>query len=464
MKDLVFKRRLSGKLKKELFLLALAILLLIASSWIAWNYYDISVFLEWAKIAESKNVLRIYSDARKAGYMPLAPIVFIATYIIAKGIFEALVQIASIIGAYYIDFMKLFMRIPLLLAIIATGFLLYKREGWSVAKWWFFGIPVWIVYLAYQFDPLMVLFMVWGAYLFVEKKYYASGVLWGIGTALKFVPILFVPLAFKVISDRRVFIKFIISFLVPVTIISLPFLLFNPVLMVKKVLEFHASRYPQMLSIFNIPMLATNHNLAFSDILNWAWIPVFVAIYTIILMTVDVKEGNKDSLFAAFALITLAFIIFNKVQNPQYILWSYPFLVYSFNKLGSKKVKYALLVATLIGSVIYPLMYYVPPAVLNKPILIEEDMKLYSARDLLVKSFEGSGKFIIEGFLNFMHKHFLQLSMVLYSNFNILGALAVSIYNALLLLLFLNLFKFRCSLSSIGFLIKKYVSKQLSRY
>ena len=461
---MVLKRKLNGKLKKELFLLALAILLLIASSWIAWNYYDISVFLEWAKIAESKNVLRIYSDARKAGYMPLAPIVFIATYIIAKGIFEALVQIASIIGAYYLDFMKLFMRIPLLLAIIAAGFLLYKREGWSVAKWWFFGIPVWIVYLAYQFDPLMVLFMVWGAYLFVEKKYYASGILWGIGTALKFVPILFVPLAFKVIGDKRVFMKFLISFLIPVTIISLPFLLFNPVLMVKKVLEFHASRYPQMLSIFNIPMLATNHNFAFSDILSWIWIPVFIAVYAIILVSVNVREGDKDSLFAAFALITLAFIIFNKVQNPQYILWSYPFLVYSLNRIGSKKVKYALLIATLIGSVIYPLIYYVPPAVLNKPILIEEDMKLYSARDLLIKSFEGSGKFIIEGFLNFMHRYFLELNMALYDNFNVLGALAVSMYNALLLLLFLSLFKFRCDLSSIRFLIKKYSRNHRLRY
>jgi len=461
---LISKEKIKKKMKKELLLLILAILLLIATSWIAWNYYDISVFLEWAKIAESKNVLRIYSDARKAGYMPLAPIVFVATYIIAKGIFEVLVQIATIVGAYYLDFMKLFMRIPLLLTIVATGFLLYKKEGWKVAKWWFFGIPVWIVYLAYQFDPLMVFFMVWGAYLFVEKKYRASGFLWGIGTALKFVPILFVPLAFKVIHNRSTFLKFLLSFSIPVVVISLPFLLFNPVLMVKKVLEFHASRYPQMLSIFNVPMLLTNHKFMFSDILSWIWIPTFLIAYVMILISIKVYEGDKDSLFVAFALITLAFIIFNKVQNPQYILWSYPFLVYTLNKIGGRRLKYALLIATLLGSVIFPLLYYVPPAVLNEPILIEEDMKLYSARDLLIKSFEGSGKFIIEKFLDLMHKYLLNLNMLLYNNFNILGALAVSIYNILLLLVFSNLVKFRCNLSIIIILLRKFGKNYDLRY
>ncbi len=442
-------------LRKEWTLLALAIILLIASSWVAWNYYDISVFLEWAKIAESKNVLRIYSDAKKAGYMPLAPIVFIATYIIAKGIFEVLVQMISIVSVYYLDFMKLFMRIPLLVTIVATGYLLYKREGWNIAKWWFYGIPVWIVYLAYQFDPLMVFFMIWGAYLFVEKKYRASGFLWGIGTALKFVPLLFIPLAYRVIKDRKVFVRFLIYFSIPVIAISLPFLLLNPVLMVKKVLEFHASRYPQMLSIFNVPMLLTNHSFEYSDALSWIWIPIFASMYLIILLTVNVENADKEPLFKAFSLITLSFIIFNKVQNPQYILWSYPFLVYVLNKLNNKKLKTLLLFATLLGSLVFPLIYYLPPAVLNKPILIEEDMELYSARELLIKSFEGSGKFIVEKVLELSEKHLAWINTLIYVNFNLLGAFTVSLYNTFLLVLFLSVFRTSVDLGKLMLLTKK---------
>lgn len=428
-------------LKKENLLFALAIILFIVTSWVAWNYYDISVFLEWTRIAENKNILKIYSDSKKAGYMPLAPIVFIATYMISKAILSAIVNIINIASSsFYIDFMKLSMRIPLLVSIVLTGLILYKKEGWNVAKWWIFGIPVWIVYLAYQFDPLMVLFMVIGAYFIVEKKYKATGFFWGLGAALKFVPILLLPLAFKVIgNNRKNIIKFLSFFTIPVVFISLPFLLFNPVIMVKKVLEFHASRYPQMLSIFNIPMLLTNYGFSYANILSWIWIPIFLSLYFLILWHIRVREGDKDSIFLAIGVLVLTFIIFNKVQNPQYILWAYPFLTYSLGRMNSGGLKKALLLATVLGSLIYPLIYYLPPAVLNKPILIEEDMQLYNARDLLMRSFDGSAIIIVKAILQFFETCMKNMMIFLYNNFNILGAIVIGFYNSLLLTIWFTL-------------------------
>lgn len=426
---------------KESLFFALAIILLITTSWIAWNYYDIKVFMEWAKIAENKNVLRIYSDARKAGYMPLVPIVFILTYMISNALIMVLINLANIASStFYIDSMKILMRIPLTFSIILTGYILYRNEGWKVAKWWIFGIPVWIVYLAYQFDPLMVLFMVLGAYSFVKKEYERAGLFWGLGTALKFVPIILIPLAFKVFKNRRKqFVKFLLSFILPVITISLPFLVYSPVLMIKKVFEFHASRYPQMLSLFNIPMLISNYKLEYANILSWIWIPIFTLIYLYILLKIKIKEGDKDSIFKAIGALILVFIVFNKVQNPQYILWAYPFITYILSKYSKNIFKYILLLATLTGSLIYPLLYYFPPAVLNKNIVIEEDMHPYSARNLLLMSFEGSAKFIVENVLAFFETYFYGVMEFFYINFNVFGALTIALHNALLIIILYNL-------------------------
>jgi len=421
-------------------LFAFAIVMLIATSWIAWNYYDIEVFMEWAKIAENKNILRIYSDARKAGYMPLVPIVFILTYMISKALIIFIINLANIAtSTFYIDSMKILMRIPLMLAIALTGYILYKKEGWKVAKWWIFGIPVWIVYLAYQFDPLMVLFMVLGAYSFVEKKYDRAGLFWGLGTALKFVPIILVPLAFKVLRHRkRELGKFLLFFVTPIVTISLPFLMYNPVLMIKKVLEFHASRYPQMLSLFNVPMLISNYEFAYANILSWIWIPIFILIYVYILVKADIREGDKETIFKVIGSLVLAFIIFNKVQNPQYILWAYPFITYVLSRKEKNILKYVLLLATLTGSLIYPLLYYFPPAVLDKEIIIEEDMAPYNAKELLLMSFEGSAKFIVENTIAFFRTYFYELMEYLYTHFNILGAFTVLIHNILLIMILCN--------------------------
>ncbi|OYT60193.1 MAG: hypothetical protein B6U75_02290 [Desulfurococcales archaeon ex4484_217_1] len=428
------------KQHKEELLFGFAIVMLIVTSWIAWNYYDIKVFMEWAKIAENKNILSIYSDARKAGYMPLVPIVFILTYIISKALIAFIINLANIASStFYIDFMKLLMRIPLMLAIALTGYILYKKEGWKVAKWWIFGIPVWIVYLAYQFDPLMVLFMVLGAYSFVERKYDKAGLFWGLGTALKFVPIILVPLAFKVLRHRRKELgKFLLFFITPIIAISLPFLIYNPVLMIKKVLEFHASRYPQMLSLFNVPMLISNYEFAYANILSWIWIPIFILIYIFILVKADIREGNKEAIFKVIGSLVLAFIIFNKVQNPQYILWAYPFITYTLSRKEKNIFKYVLLLATLTGSLIYPLLYYFPPAVLDEEIIIEEDMTPYNAKELLLMSFEGSAKFIVENIIAFFRVRFYELMEYLYTHFNILGALTVLVHNVLLIVLLCN--------------------------
>ncbi len=427
--------------RKEGLFFALAIVLLITTSWIAWNYYDIKVFMEWAKIAENKNILRIYSDARKAGYMPLVPIVFILTYMISNALITFLINLANIASStFYIDSMRLLMRIPLTFSIVLTGYILYRNEGWKVAKWWIFGIPVWIVYLAYQFDPLMVLFMVLGAYSFVKKKYERAGLFWGLGTALKFVPVILIPLVFKVLKgNRNQLMRFLLFFMLPVITISLPFLLYSPVLMIKKVFEFHASRYPQMLSIFNVPMLISNYKFEYANMLSWVWIPLFVLVYSYVLFKVKIKEGDKDSIFKAIGALILVFIVFNKVQNPQYILWAYPFITYVLSRNSKNILKYILLLATLTGSLIYPLLYYFPPAVLNENIIIEEDMHPYSARNLLLMSFEGSAKFVVRNILAFFETYFYGIMEFFYINFNVFGALTVALHNALLIIILYNL-------------------------
>lgn len=428
-------------------------ILLATTTWIAWNYYDIRYFIQWVNVAEREGILKIYSETPKCGYMPLAPLLFIVSYLIAKNIITLAPLVMKSILSF--DYLIFIVKIPLLVATVATGYILYRREGWSVAKWWFYGIPVWLVAFTYQFDPIMVFFMLLGVYCLIDGRYRLGGVFIGIGAAFKFIPLLVVPLGYRVLKGNRERIEYTFFVILPILVTSLPFLLFDVRAFISKVFGFHISRYPQMLSIFNIPQLLTNYNLAGLEWLNTIWVPLFLTLYCIIYFTFDIKSNDKNSFFLYISSIILLFLLFSKVQNPNYILWVYPFLIYWMTLKGRMIFKVLLLVTVVLGTLGYPTLLYFPAAVLNRPVFIEEDAAWYNARNLLLNSFTSSVRVLVIKTIEWFNINARKQMVWLYTNFNIIGALTIALYNGLLFTILYLILKEYISWDRIESYIKK---------
>ena len=429
------------------------------TGWIAWNHYDAKYFIEWAIVAQNYGVLALYQNSEKVAYMPLTPMFFIVTYLAAK---EA-VSIASIIGLTYIlhpiDVLRLILKIPIIASNIIVGYYIYRREGWDIAKLWFYGIPIWVVMWQYQFDPLMVMFMVLGVYYLLDKKLTKAGILIGMGAAFKYVPFLTLPFILKAIKNLRDKLMFLLAFILPLAVSVTPFLILDLRDVVEKTLGFHMKRYPQMLSLFNLPYVLTSYRYQGSPLINFVWIPLFIMTYILLLWKLNVDLKDKNSVFIAFAASTLIFIIFNKVSNPQYILWPYPFLIYFAGKWYTSKpyFKTVLISATLIALILYPVLMFLPAAAVDRTVYVEEDAEWVPARLVVLHSFDGKARFLISEILYYMEYFGGEVLNSLYLYFNVVGALLIIAYNLLLIYLLIRLTglehnkikNFLCSLLSL---------------
>lgn len=427
-------------------------LLMIASCWVAWNYYDARYFIAWAEVVKKYGILNLYQYSEKVAYMPLAPIFFVAIYTVSK---EA-ISIASILGLTTllapVDVLRLLLKTPIIASIIGLGYYIYKREGWKTARYWFYGIPVWMVMWQYQFDPIMMALTVLGAYMLLEKKTLKAGLLWGVGAAFKYVPFLMVPIALKALSNSRDRVKFLTFFTLPIAASILPFLVVDATDAIKKTLGFHLERYPQMLSMFEIPYLLTHYNLELGKWINYLWIPLFTFSYLLLILKCRVSLEDKDKLFSSLAATTLLFIIFNKISNPQYLLWPYPFLVYFMGKKDSynSNFKTAVLASTVVALILYPLIMFFPAAAIDRTVYVEEDASWLPARLMIIYSFNGRAKLLVSNLIYITEYFAWDFMVLLYKNSAIISALLIVVYNVLLLYILFSLFNIN---------VKAYVSK-----
>lgn len=414
-----------------------ATIIIVVAAVIVWNYYDITIFTNWVKIYNEIGLLNLYTmyrynESYRVVYFPLAPLTFITFYNLGETTVEVLVNTTSIntsstqLEVITTALLRVISKLPLILSVYLTAYILYRKEGPEITRWWFYSIPLIIAVATYQFDPVMILFLLAGSYWITEKKWLKAGVAWGLGTAIKYVPIILIPVAFMASEKRKDFIKFMATFIIVVLLVTLPFLLIDPEGFYMNVFEFHSDRPPQYLSIFNVPVLLTDRDPSITYIVTRIWPYLFIIIYIVALLIIKPKPGDKDSIFISILALLLVFTIFNKVINPNYLLWSYPYIIYVLVR-RKKKWGLRLLVLASIIAMLWPGIYLYTPAILDKPTYIEEEMKYYNARLLVERSFQGSGRILLQ--LLFIIGGYLKpILTVIYNNMNILGVLMITIY------------------------------------
>jgi uncharacterized membrane protein len=213
-----------------------------------------------------------------------------------------------------------------LLGIVALGiaWALGRLSGWRALMWAL--APGLGLYAFHNWDLLAVGAMVTGVWFWHRGRERGAAVWFGIGCAFKLFPILLVPPLALDVAKRRGHasgIRVLLLGAVVAVAINLPFAVANPAGWAATY-RFHIERPPNIDSIWG---LATA-----------SWSPERVGTVSTLLTAVTfagvlayaVRRARGEAAFpflGASGALVAAFMLWNKVHSPQYVLWILPFLV-----------------------------------------------------------------------------------------------------------------------------------------
>lgn len=437
--------------------MAVTALALLLTAPISWNYFDLHLFmLTWSDSIGSH--WNVYVSGN-SNYPPFATYLFIALEMAARSTAGNPLVESTLFAE--LNWVRIVVRLPLLAGYLVTGDLLYRRYGWSAARYWLFTYPAlaaallvavhpaftvltalsWTalvplsVFFGYQFELLTVPLTVLAMLSLLDDRPYLFGCFLAIGTLVKFYPLLLLPLGLMRFGWRNQ-ARASAVFLGIVGAVSLPFVLSAPSEFYYQLFGFQSDRYPQGLSPFHLPLLFLQYEVSeFPSMLRWVWQLFWLPCYGIILV-VAWQRHDEHSIVAAFAVVLLSMTALNKIGNLNYMLWSWPFLlVLASNGWVSLRYVSAVVVTTLT----YPLVVYLPAAIVNEPIFIVQELEWYNARWLLVESFQGIGQQSMVDSLRFLETRAGGVAHAIYRARFVVLAATIAVHGLLHAVLFYQL-------------------------
>ncbi len=357
-----------------------------------WNYYDVKYFIEWSKITVTHGLFSVYALADKVSYPPLAVVLFVPFYLLATMISNNLLVIRFIV------------KLPLIIMFNLIYYVLLKYYGWSTAKYWLINYGAYSTIFGYQFDLYTSMFLLLSL---VSMARYKNPVLTGLFLALAILikPLVvfvgFIPLIkYYVEHKTRDLICYISVGLITGLVIVLPFMMYNPIDFLMKVVMFHGNRLPQDLSIWAIPLYILRYNYMLLPSWEiWLWLPaMLIGVTAYLYVFYRSSETNELSLAKAYAAVIILCLITNKVGNLNYLTWVIPFLAILLSRgaLGSWGMKALYIALPIVSMLLYPFTIFGSAAVVHGQVFIAEDKKFYSAVWLIQESFLGSESIVHE--------------------------------------------------------------------
>lgn len=323
-------------------MLCAGFLLRIALSTVMEGYgSDLNLFRSWAETA-SNNFLQFYSNARSGDYPPLYMYVL---FLIGK--------IASIssINSYYTVLLKL----PSILADIATAYIIYKLSSKYlsfeisvlISGFYIFNPAVFIDSTLWgQVDSFFALLIVISLFLLSEGKTMCSAVLFTCSVLMKPQGIIFLPVIFFELVQRRdikLFIKSILSALITAVIIILPFSFNQSPTWIFKLYAKTISEYPYAsvngFNFFNL--LGGNYKQSSSTFFIFSyqiWGMSAIVAVTLFTWFIYIKGKSRKFAFSA-ALIQIAGVFtFSTGMHERYLFPALALALLSFIYLRDKRI------------------------------------------------------------------------------------------------------------------------------
>ncbi|MEM1635187.1 MAG: hypothetical protein QW562_04635 [Thermosphaera sp.] len=379
----------SLKTHAELVIANTVALFLAASSW---NYYDVRYFLEWYSHFVSGRILDIYGSSiyDKIAYPPLPILLFVSTHHVA-------VTLSS-----NIEIIRLIDKIPLIISFNLIYFILRREYGRRAGVLWLANATGYIILIGYQFDLIASLFLLLGFIQLVRNKFEKACIYLTLAVLVKQIlaPFLLLPFIVRLKSKRYdEMVRLALNVAVVGSIFVLPFLVVDPYSFIGKVLFFHASRYPQELSLFAIPLYVTWYNVnVLPSWLTWIWILPFT-IYTglAIFYFAKEREYGEEVFLKYFIYLLTGLLVFNKIGGFNYFTWLAPFIIIFISRRstdpGMRVFQTLFISIPLIVHFIYNTSTLFAAAVASDEVFIVEDLNWVSAEEIILRS-SGSSSLI----------------------------------------------------------------------
>jgi hypothetical protein len=207
-----------------------------------------------------------------------------------------------------------------------TTWMLWRRYGLRTRRWAL--SPPLIIEGLTNWDLLAVAPATIGLLEWEAGRTLLAGALFGAGTAAKLFPALYVPILAVSRATWRHAGRMITGFVLGLLALSLPVYAFAPHAF-SYFLHYHANRTPSRDSIlfFLFRSPAMNPWLPHVQEAHASTIIATVSLAVALVVLVAFTARRRLSPLAACALVTMAFMVTNKIYSPQYDLWLVPFFV-----------------------------------------------------------------------------------------------------------------------------------------
>ena len=419
---------------------------------VGWNWYDVRIFLNWVLAVRQLSIVKVYmaynllGPQYRAVYPPIPILIFIVTSSLTNHLLAALNGLASDFASLARCYlMRLTLKLPLLISVVVTGYILKRVCKRSTAFFWFvLGVPTLITLATYQFDPLVSLLLLLSVLSLTKlNREYVSAVFLSLATLVKpLVAVFFLPIALYLSKPTRV-AKYLAIVALVCFAVSAPFLVMEPRAFIENVIGFHMNRPPQYVSFWNIPVLLTYRNTIVEKTVDSLWLPIYIAILLAITWIASriPRVFDERALLTSMIIVGIATLAFNKVVNPSYTLWIYPLVVLLAFEYGINWIAMRYNILSVLAC-LWPAIYVAVPAMANEPMYVEEVHRYISARNLLLNSLSPPINKSMEKILRSIDMGPLhRYTITLYHQLDPLGVALISIYVVLCMLTILRLIK-----------------------
>ena len=422
-----------------LTLIATCYMLLTAS--FTWNWYDVQWWVIWVETARQHGILHIYDMVPKNAYPPLLPVTFIFLYeagrvfaqdvLGIKGFYlphpdpaQHLGREVEVLPIGVVDIVRVFTKLPTLVANIVIGLLLYRYYGIAAMLLWYLSAPMWCTFWGSSPDSVIALLILLHVLLLRSRPALSAACL-AFACLFKPGPAILIPAALAYLDSWRRRLLFLLTFILIVSTTCLPWALENLDAMLKKCVFFHAKRLPQELSLWNIPQVITWYRVLHPE-LTGLWTYVFIGCYVALLY---LCRRLRLRYLTCACLLLLVFILTNKIGNTPYFMWVYPLLIAVYTRIRSIAVLCLMYIATVLAFMVYPGLIYFPAAALHEKIFIVEDRKWWDAYYLYVMSFWGWAYKLAVTLVEGAAVHARDLLHFIYTHLNIIVTGIILVYN-----------------------------------